>query len=398
MDEFTLFALEAGPDQIYLTARTNGVRDATMSTAENMCAALASYLDSLGMRILHERVFGTLDFYQEYSRIRQKHLHFAGRPFSYIQGMPVHEQGLSGIQIHAVRSDSDENPGVLYDGKYPCGLVWKQNNTTYVHIAGVHGLSNGNLSRIDQASAMFEAMKHLLESQSIDFHDTVRTWIYLDNILEWYDGFNAARTEMFQSLGLISSSTEGSSNGPMYLPASTGIGAGNPAGASCCGDLLAVSGPVKVSVLHGEMQPSAFSYGSAFARGTCIEENGLRQIFVSGTAAIDEMGRSLYPGDAAAQIRKTLDIVEALIGEKGSTFNDLRSATVYLKNAGFAGVYETIMEQRGLTDLPVICIIADICREELLFEFDAVFAMKAPAAIDDPADMTAGGSRRESMI
>jgi enamine deaminase RidA (YjgF/YER057c/UK114 family) len=158
----------------------------------------------------------------------------------------------------------------------------------------------------------------------------------------------------------------------VYLPASTGIGGRNPAGASCCGDVLAVSGPVQISVLPEMLQPPAYGYGSAFSRGICIEEKGYRQVFVSGTAAIDAAGRSLYPRDAAAQIGRTLEVVEGLIGEKGAKFKDIRSATVYLKKAKDLSVYEKLAGRFGLMNLPAVFVVADICRDELLFEMDAL--------------------------
>jgi enamine deaminase RidA (YjgF/YER057c/UK114 family) len=379
MDEFTLFALEAGSDQLHLTARVDRESGSATATAENICAAAESALDSYGMRILNERVFGTLDFYPTYARIRRKHRQFERGPCSYIQGTPVHGQGLSGIQIHAVKPFSDENPRVLCDGKRPWGSVWKRQDTTYVHIAGLHGLQKGSRSRGDQAASMFEGMKRLLASRSIDFRNVVRTWIYLDDILEWYDVFNAVRRERFLSYGLIPSSAGESSGDPVYLPASTGIGGRNPAGAGCCGDALAVSGPVQVSVLSGMLQPSAYSYGSAFSRGICIEEKEYRQIFVSGTAAIDATGRSLYPRDAAAQIGRTLEVVESLIGEKGAKFKDMRTATVYLKNAGDLSVYEKLAGRLGLMNLPAVFVVADICRDELLFEMDALAVVEKTA-------------------
>ena len=241
MDEFTLFALEAGSDQLHLTARVDRESGSATATAENICAAAESALDSYGMRILNERVFGTLDFYPTYARIRRKHRQFERGPCSYIQGTPVHGQGLSGIQIHAVKPFSDENPRVLCDGKRPWGSVWKRQDTTYVHIAGLHGLQKGSRSRGDQAASMFEGMKRLLASRSIDFRNVVRTWIYLDDILEWYDVFNAVRRERFLSYGLIPSSAGESSGDPVYLPASTGIGRGGLL-RRCSGGLRAGSG------------------------------------------------------------------------------------------------------------------------------------------------------------
>ncbi|MBN1570305.1 MAG: hypothetical protein JXA73_20860 [Acidobacteria bacterium] len=372
MDGCTVFALEVGPDQLHITVRIDRNSKSANATAENICAEAASVLDSYGMRMLNERVFGTLDFHETYARIRERFPDMAQKPFSYIQGAPVHGDGLSGVQIHAVKPVSDENPRILYDGGRPCGSVWKREDATYVHIAGIHGLQSGSRSRLDQAASMFEAMNRLLASQSADFRNVVRTWIYLDDVLEWYDVFNSVRTDKFKSFGLIPGSADESNGNPVYLPASTGIGGRNPAGAFCCGDVLAVTGNVEVSVLPGMLQPSAYSYGSAFSRGICIEEKEYRQVFISGTAAIDETGRSLYPQDAESQIMKTLEVVEALISEKGAKFKDIRSATVYLKRAGDWRVYEKLAGRLGLSDLPAVFVVADICRSELLFEMDAL--------------------------
>jgi enamine deaminase RidA (YjgF/YER057c/UK114 family) len=370
MDAFTLYSSETGSDQLHLTVRVD--REGDSATAENIFAAIASVLDSRGMRILSERVLGTLDFYETYCRIRKKYRDFALRPFSYTEGAPVHGRGLSGVQIHAVKSASGDNPRNLYDRERLCGSVWKREDSTYIHIAGLHGSWSGSRYRDDQAASMFDAMRCILASQSVDFRKVVRTWISLAGILEWYDAFNAVRTDRFKAFGLIPRSEGKPDDEPACLPASTGVGGCNPAGAFCSGDCLAVSGNVRISELSGMMQPSAYSYGSAFSRGICLEEKDCRQVFVSGTAAIDATGRSLYARNAEAQMVKTLEVVEALIGEKGAKLKDIRSATVYLKRAGDWSVYERLAWRLGLTDLPAVFVVADICRGDLLFEMDAL--------------------------
>jgi enamine deaminase RidA (YjgF/YER057c/UK114 family) len=372
MDAFTLYTAETGSDQLHLTAGIRGDETSAIETAENIFGAIASVLDSRGMRILSERVFGTLDFYGPYRRIREKYRNFAHRPFSYTEGLPVGGRGLSGIQIHAVKSASEENPRNLYDRDRLCGSVWMREDSTYVHIAGLHGCWNGSRGRNDQAASMFESMRRILATQSIDFRNVVRTWISLADILEWYDAFNAVRTDKFKAFGLIPHSGEKPYDDPVSLPASTGVGGRNPAGAVCCGDCLAVSGKIQVSELSGRLQPSAYSYGSAFSRGICLEEKDCRQVFVSGTAAIDAMGRSLYARDAESQMMKTLEVVEALIGERGAKLGDICSATVYLKRAGDWRVYEKMAGRLGLTSLPAVVVVADICRDDLLFEMDAL--------------------------
>lgn len=92
---------------------------------------------------------------------------------------------------------------------------------------------------------------------------------------------------------------------------------------------------------------------------------------VSGTAAIDGRGRSLYPDDIRSQIACTLDTVEALLEAAGCRLRDIAAATVFVKNPGDAAVFDRMADRRGLEPFPAVTVVADICRTELLFEIDA---------------------------
>ena len=365
MDGFALFALEAGPDQLHITARIEPEGGAAV--AANACAAIASVLDARGMRVLGERAFGTIDYYPVYAAARDKLPHFGSGPFSYVEGAPPWGNGLGGIQIHAVRPAAGDGFRVLEDAGGPRGRVWERDGASYVHLTGIGGLPQGG--RGEQAAAMFGEVERLLGSCSAGMHDLVRTWIWLDGISEGYDRLNGARTARFRSSGLIPASGK---EPPAYLPASTCVGARTPAGGFCSADGLAVTGAVRVVPLAGGLQPPAWGYGSAFSRGICLEEKECRQLFVSGTAAIDGEGRSLHPGDVRAQVEETFDVVRSLIAAEGAGFRDIRSATIYLKRGADLEVYDTVARRWGLGELPAVVVVADICRDELLFEMDAL--------------------------
>jgi enamine deaminase RidA (YjgF/YER057c/UK114 family) len=364
MDGFALFTMEAGADQLHITARMDG---GGRAAAEGACAAIASVLDARGVRVLGERAFGMLDWYRVYAAAREKHRHFATGPFSYMEGAPPRGSGLAGIQVHAVRPEVGDGFRVLEDARGPRGRVWERDDATYVHLAGIHGFVRGG--REEQAAATFEEMERLLGSGAARMRDLVRTWIWLDGISEGYDRLNGARTARFRSAGLIPVSGK---EPPAYLPASTCVGARTPDGGFCSADGLAVTGDVRVVPLAGGLQPPAWGYGSAFSRGVCLEEKGCRQIFVSGTAAIDGEGRSLHPGDVRAQVEETFEVVRSLIAAEGATLRDIRSATIYLKRSADLEVYDTVARRRGFGDLPAVVVVADICRDELLFEMEAL--------------------------
>jgi enamine deaminase RidA (YjgF/YER057c/UK114 family) len=128
---------------------------------------------------------------------------------------------------------------------------------------------------------------------------------------------------------------------------------------------------VTMSLLRNPHQCEPFRYGSAFARGVVLRRPGGVLIEVSGTAAVDDAGNSLHPGDMAAQVRRTLRNVEALLAQESAGLQDISSATVFLKHAEHAGDVARVFAETGLTSLPMVCVVADICREELLFELDA---------------------------
>ena len=180
----------------------------------------------------------------------------------------------------------------------------------------------------------------------------VRTWFYLSDILAWYPEFNQARSAVYRELGLMPINGDGARR----LPASTGIRGEVSPGAAGALDLLAVVGPPEsrplVRQLRSPAQPEALTYGSAFSRGALIHHPDVSLIQVSGTAAIDEQGRSLYPGDVRAQIDCTFDKIAALIGQEGAALADIAAACVFVKRPEDALIYQERAAARGLEAPP----------------------------------------------
>lgn len=381
MNELGFYVSKVGLDQILITASVYTETESAAATAEAVYRKLEAVLAANGMQILHERVYGTLKFFESFKEIRKRYLSSAMGPFSYIQGKPCIGKGLAGVQIHAVKSTSDEDYWLISDGGRPCGYGWKRNGATYVHLADITGSVSGPMPEKDQASSMFDSINRILASQGLSFRDVRRTWIYLEDILDWYDEFNFIRNEKYTGLGLIPPDISVMEIDQLCLPASTGIGGNNLRGMASSCDVLAITGDIRFSVLPGVGQRSAFRYGSAFSRGICIDETDCRQIYVSGTAAIDEEGNSLYEGNVSAQVERTIEVIEELIGKKGAKLKDICSATVYLKRADDLGAFKEIAQKRIFEGIPAVIVNADICRDELLFEMDAVAIIDVPRAV-----------------
>jgi enamine deaminase RidA (YjgF/YER057c/UK114 family) len=126
-----------------------------------------------------------------------------------------------------------------------------------------------------------------------------------------------------------------------------------------------------VRKLTNRKQLDAFRYGAAFSRGAVIEDDGVTLIQVSGTAAIDEHGVSLHHGDIRSQITCTFDKIESLLGQEGAGLADICAATVFVKRPQYAEEFWEIAADRDLAEFPAVCVVADVCREELLFEIGA---------------------------
>jgi enamine deaminase RidA (YjgF/YER057c/UK114 family) len=145
-------------------------------------------------------------------------------------------------------------------------------------------------------------------------------------------------------------------------------------------DLFAIAGeagsrPV-IKQLTNTAQLDAFRYGSAFSRGAVIQEPDVSLIEVSGTASIDRSGKSQFVGEIRGQINCTFDRIETLIAQEGAGLKDITAATVFVKRPEYAEIFREMARERGLEEFPAVCLVADVCREELLFEIDAEAVVK----------------------
>jgi enamine deaminase RidA (YjgF/YER057c/UK114 family) len=369
-----------GPGQAFLVASSRWGADAAP-------AALAAYgeiarlLQDQGLTIVHERLFGSLTV--KPAVLAARAVAFSARslpvdgPITYIQGHPPWGDGLAGVIIQAVscRNPRDKVWTIREQGR-PVGRGWRRGEATFLLLQNLQGQTangNGANARPHQARRLIQRAARLLEAQGASYEDVARTWFYSD-IRDWYPEFNQSRTAIYGKFGIL----PGQGNGRLKLPASTGIRGEVPTGAAGALDLLAVVGPVEsqplVRQLSNPGQQDAFQYGSAFSRGALISQPDISLIQVSGTAAIDAQGRSLYPGDVRAQIDCTFDKIAALIGQEGAGLTDIAAACVFVKRPEDAPVYEARAAARGLEDLPAVIMVADVCRDELLFEMDAEVA------------------------
>ena len=269
---------------------------------------------------------------------------------------------LRGMQVWAVAGVRPVP--VTVDGAV-VGTVFTRGGARWCRLGGLvpRDLS---LSRRDQTRAVFSLMERGLEAAGLGFEDVARTWFYNHAMLEWYREFNEVRTAFFWDHGVFD----------RLVPASTGIGGANAAGAALTAGVLAVRG-AKVALVPSPLQCPAPNYGSSFSRAVEIAAGGGRFLTVSGTASIDPAGNSVFIGDMDRQVELTLDVVHAILASRGMDWKDVCRGIGYFKRLEDASALNRALAARGIAPLPLLSANTDICRDELLFEMevDAVSAV-----------------------
>jgi enamine deaminase RidA (YjgF/YER057c/UK114 family) len=297
---------------------------------------------------------------------------------TYIEGESCFGNPFAGIQIRAFRpSRPEEMIKVVSESNLPFGRMWNRDGSIFLQLQKLSGENEpGGKNRRKQAETMFRKAEALLKSAGASYRDVIRTWIYVEDILSWYDEFNSARNTCYTDFGLLEREDIGCAE-EIFLPASTGIGGRNTEGISTIMDLLAVAKGentgIQVQPLYGSRQRSPYRYGSAFSRAMSLLEPEEKWIFVSGTASLDEKGNTVHVGDISSQVKHTIAVVNSLIHPEGASFSDLCEATVFLKRKSDFILYQQTAEKLGLSDIPAVYLIADVCWKELLFELDAAF-------------------------
>lgn len=122
----------------------------------------------------------------------------------------------------------------------------------------------------------------------------------------------------------------------------------------------------------------AFDYAkpATFVRGTTIESGPFRLVILSGTASVDENGKSVHIGDFGAQTRRTLQNLSELLKAATIGWQDVIKTTIFLRDIDrdyeeFCQIRKEFYDKLNLPFYPAsTCVGAKICRSELLVEIE----------------------------
>jgi enamine deaminase RidA (YjgF/YER057c/UK114 family) len=331
-------------------------------------------LSTMKMDIVQERIFARLCEKENILGVRSSVLQKKEETpshelFSYIEGHPVFDGDFAGFIL---RVAPRENVETIFDDGNPCGKKWFDTNVQHVilqNLTGVEPIETLPEKEIQVKNMLYRADR-ILNALGGSYRDVVRTWFYLSDIVDWYDKFNAVRNDAYNAFGLIPS--ENSS--VLALPSSTGIGISNTQELAGTLNLYAILVPrgyrPHIQHLTNKGQKNAYEYGSAFSRGTIINSTRSRSIQLSGTAAINHRGLSLFDNSCKRQIDFTFEKIQELLRPLSARLKDISAATAYLKNEHDINQLKSYLQAHGLAELPCVYVQADICRPELLFELD----------------------------
>jgi len=272
-----------------------------------------------------------------------------------------HRKGsdLGGMHIHAVRGVDVQR--LTMEGR-TVGTVFQDDSARFCCLGDLWS-GDSSATRAEQAEQTFDMMESAMELAGMDFSNVVRTWLYLDELLQWYDPFNRIRDDFFRKRGVFDD----------LVPASTGISGANPAGAAMIATATGIqplNGSVKASALPSPLQCPALEYGSSFSRAVEITQPHCNRITVSGTASIEPGGDTVHLDDAPKQIDLTMRVVEAILEQRGMTWADMTRGIAYFKDQRYHQDYVDYCRAGGLPDMPTIITENDVCRDDLLFEIE----------------------------
>jgi len=241
---------------------------------------------------------------------------------------------------------------------------YKHNDCTH-YWTGYRHTSGGNSEQ--QTKALLEGYEEDLELHKCHIADNcVRTWFFVRDVDTNYAGVVRGRRDNFEQVGLTQNT---------HFIASTGIqGSHAEGGVKVMFDAYAVKGLKngQMSYLYAptHLNPT-YEYGVTFERGVCMEYGDRRQLYISGTASIDNHGNVLYVGDIRNQTKRMLENVSALLAEREHTFDDVAQMIVYLRDIADYQVVKQIYDEK-FPNTPKVIVLASVCRPTWLIEMECI--------------------------
>lgn len=194
----------------------------------------------------------------------------------------------------------------------------------------------------------------------------IRTWFFVSNVDLNYGGVVRARNQVFFNQDLTNQT---------HFIASTGIGGRQEdPNVLVQFDNYAIAGIRKeqIKYLYAPTHLNRTSdYGVSFERGTYVDYEDRRHVFISGTASIDNKGKVVHEGDIVRQTERMLENIEVLLAEADCTWEHVSEMSVYLRDIADYGIVSKMFAER-FPDKPYVIVLAPVCRPGWLIETECM--------------------------
>ena len=286
--------------------------------------------------------------------------------FSIIQQVPLNSGPISLFAYHVKGKTVREKKIFRSRDGWSNGLKLCGKNYDMLWIGNYSTISKS--SALDQSKEILDTYNSFINNQSLTLlGSAIRTWIYIRDIDNNYQGLVDARSQYFQVQGLTPETR--------YI-ASTGIEAlFKDTNSLVSLDALNISKLDPQQIIRMEapdhMCPT-HQYGVTFERGTKIEFGDRSHLYVSGTASIDNKGQVLHTSDVTKQTERALVNIVALLRPYGADINDLAYLIVYVRNIKEANNVMEVIKNIVTNPIPVFVVYAPVCRPSWLVEIEGV--------------------------
>lgn len=244
--------------------------------------------------------------------------------------------------------------------------LYRVQHGAYTHLWGGTSVSHAPSSDEQTSLLLKHYVMQLLSNGGHLADDCIRTWFFVQNVDVNYAGVVKARNEEFFTQNLTSKT---------HFISSTGINGRNADPSVLVQlDTYAVLGlkPEQIKFLYAptHLNPT-YEYGVSFERGTRVDYGDRRQVFISGTASIDNKGNILHVGDIRRQTERMWENVDALLSEAECGFEDVGQMIVYLRDVADYAVVNEMFEKR-FPGIPCVIVHAPVCRPGWLIEMECM--------------------------
>lgn len=366
--KYSSFSTETGATEFYISIvpqHSKSFEDALIEICNLYEAFLQKHKLSLSTQQFMRLYFS--DITNEFNLFNNSTLKkFTDRgAVSFIQQSPV-GTGISLLAYHVT------NLLIVTDNNFPDNHLLNYNKTVltkgryYSLLWAVNQTENSCKSSEEQTDQILRSLAETLKAGNMNLRDNmVRTWIYVRDVDNNYQGMVKERKRYFENIGLTdktryiaSTGIEGKTVVPQSLVSFDTLSIGNIRESQ----LVRMEAPENMS--------STIVYGVTFERGMRLRFGDRSHLYISGTASIDKEGKILFENDIRKQTHRTIDNIEALLSNQGASISDMKYLLIYFRNYKHCTLIQDILESRLPKDIPILMLEGAVCRPGWLIEME----------------------------